>query len=637
MAEVSNQLNYTYDFDADCMSRDKNPTCSTIIGNHDEKCNSKYTSSSRSKHKESNVSKLGEKRPYHVRNDDTQQNIEYDRRSNSYLDTVEASDLTVLEGPSCPDVERNQDNDVEQTVLKKQVDNIMRELYQYKSQNQILKRELLKARKVILREIGGNSSSFETLIRKANEEGWMGRQESIYLLKRNIHALNKLIEQLGGKRSPNPSMTKRKIMSPDDISEDMRIQQSLCFERDDVIRNAERERQVLLEERERLRKKLEDLEDKNKSLKTQIIEVKEDINSANAKSAQVLDILPDKDQSIHSALREMEIKMKSCLQKKAELRRISEDLEKQSRHYEDQICQMKLKIHHENKMLSKAEVKLESMRAKENKLCDTSDEIQTQKKTTLRHFREELSKLEEAYLKKLKSLEKVASKISKNKEWLLSLQNKNKLITGVYTKLQITPIDSLEDVSGNVSEEHVNITDTKPYVTELDDHEHQSTKAGTETNEDLLIEELETKSSSLASSFDAVEQRNWQKSNFFYDIIDKMEEMLKKLLCDQYILWKLSVRSKILNERARALQRAQAQPLTSKKNKKINRSEMNTVEQIENSKILWNVLKLETKLLTALIKCAISSSAQDFEIYGGRMYESKGIFLITCSDILNKQ
>lgn len=134
------------------------------------------------------------------------------------------------------------------------------ELINEKNQNQMLRREVYIARKVVEREVGNNIISFETLLEKSNDEGWMGRYEMCLILRRKIRDLTTLIENLEGEGCvPPPKWKPRKKESTETFPDERIIYWTLELERREVLKNAERDRNVLMASKVFMKEKLEPL------------------------------------------------------------------------------------------------------------------------------------------------------------------------------------------------------------------------------------------------------------------------------------------------------------------------------------------------------------------------------------------
>ncbi|GFS53087.1 uncharacterized protein TNIN_125441 [Trichonephila inaurata madagascariensis] len=172
-----------------------------------------------------------------------------------FSDSINNNDKNSGNFCSCASITEAKDNETLVKELQDHIQALNIELNNWKSENQLLKMDIHRAKNVVKREMGGKVESFEDLVKMADEEGWIGQQEMILLLKKELHELNEIFKEKGI-RQPSPVRRKRSIL-PEEIPDDRKIHWRLKIERDDVIRHAEKEKQDLIEARDKLKEKVE--------------------------------------------------------------------------------------------------------------------------------------------------------------------------------------------------------------------------------------------------------------------------------------------------------------------------------------------------------------------------------------------
>ncbi|GFY10920.1 uncharacterized protein TNCV_1124421 [Trichonephila clavipes] len=170
-----------------------------------------------------------------------------------FSDSIKSKDKNSGNLCSCTNITK--DNETLVKELQDYIQALNIELNNWKSKNQLLKMDILRAKNVVKREMGGKVESFEDLVKMTDEDGWIGQQEMILLLKKELHELNEIFKEKGI-RQPSPVRRKRSIL-PEEIPDDRKIHWRLKIERDDVIRHAEKEKQDLIEARDKLKEKVE--------------------------------------------------------------------------------------------------------------------------------------------------------------------------------------------------------------------------------------------------------------------------------------------------------------------------------------------------------------------------------------------
>lgn len=139
------------------------------------------------------------------------------------------------------------------------------QLIKEKNGGQILRKDIFVAKKVVEKEIAGNTQDFETLLGKANSKSWKGRQEITFVLKRQLRRLNEIIESLNERT--NTVLFRKKLHPQTEelteiITDDRKVRHCLELERKEVRQNAERYRQNFVASRDMMKKRLKQLTDK---------------------------------------------------------------------------------------------------------------------------------------------------------------------------------------------------------------------------------------------------------------------------------------------------------------------------------------------------------------------------------------
>lgn len=138
-------------------------------------------------------------------------------------------------------------------------------LIKEKNGGQILRKHIFVAKKVVEKEIAENTQDFETLLEKANNNSWKGRQEIALVLKRQLRRLNEIIESLNERTNPvlfKKTTTPQTEKLTEIIIDDRKVRRCLEFERKEVGKNTERYRQKLIVSRDVMKKRLHRLTSK---------------------------------------------------------------------------------------------------------------------------------------------------------------------------------------------------------------------------------------------------------------------------------------------------------------------------------------------------------------------------------------
>lgn len=149
--------------------------------------------------------------------------------------------------------------------LECKLQEIKLKLVKEKNGAQILRKHIFVAKKVVEKEIAGNTQDFETLLGKANNNSWKGRQEITLVLKRQLRRLNEIIESFN-ERTNTVLFKKKTNRQTENLTEittdDRKIRHCLEFERKEVGKNTERHCQKLIVTRDVMKKRLQRLTSK---------------------------------------------------------------------------------------------------------------------------------------------------------------------------------------------------------------------------------------------------------------------------------------------------------------------------------------------------------------------------------------
>ncbi|GBN30415.1 hypothetical protein AVEN_155880-1 [Araneus ventricosus] len=150
------------------------------------------------------------------------------------------------------------DNEQIENTLKEsqnQIQNLTAELSNCKTENQLLRKDINRAKNVVKREIGRNVETFEDLVKKMTEDSWMGQQEKIVSLKKELRVLKEELKEKG-LQAPSP-VKRHESVSPEKVPNDRKVHWRLKLERQSILRQTEREKQDLIGDRDRLKGKCE--------------------------------------------------------------------------------------------------------------------------------------------------------------------------------------------------------------------------------------------------------------------------------------------------------------------------------------------------------------------------------------------
>lgn len=184
--------------------------------------------------------------------------------SNMQNEVVSPNDEGVCFCPSCTILDDDFTSYVVQE-LEYKLQELKLKLIKEKNGGQILRKDIFVAKKVIEKEIAGNTEDFETLLGKANNKSWKGRQEITFVLKRQLRRLNEIIESLN-ERTNTILFRKKPYPQTEELTEiitdDRKVRHCLELERKEVRKNTERYRQNFVVSRDVMKKRLERLTNK---------------------------------------------------------------------------------------------------------------------------------------------------------------------------------------------------------------------------------------------------------------------------------------------------------------------------------------------------------------------------------------
>lgn len=193
--------------------------------------------------------------------------------------------------------------------LQDKIERLHFKLLECRNQNQLLKRDLLMAKKVMSQEIGGKSIDFQNLLKHGTEIGWKGRQEKVLLLKNKVKELQDRIQDIEGDGKvvqEAPAETKQ-------VPNERKLYWRLELERRQVHERAEKDMSYLIDETNDLRSKMDNMKARNRELTQEVTMLRAELHSMTEKNRE--------DNSIIQALHNVENQLKDTLEDKSEIRR----------------------------------------------------------------------------------------------------------------------------------------------------------------------------------------------------------------------------------------------------------------------------------------------------------------------------
>ncbi|GFR03307.1 uncharacterized protein TNCT_473891 [Trichonephila clavata] len=559
-----------------------------------------------------------------------------------FSNSINNNDKNIGNLCSCASVAEAEDNETLVKELQDHIQALNIELNNWKSENQLLKRDILRAKNVVKREMGGKVESFDDLVKMTDEDGWIGQQEMILLLKKELHELNEIFKEKGIQQ-PSPVRRKRSIL-PEEIPDDRKIHWRLKIERDDVIRHAEKEKQDLIEARDKLKEKVESVWNRNEEMEQQINSIREELSQRSK--------IPNS--SLIYRLREMEKRMKFYLKDKHELRRALEEEELKGNNLLHKIADLQNESVSQKNTLNVTEETLENQKNDEEKfLCPT---IMSEFNSTfgLGDLKENLYEMDEEYEKKMEFCNSLSDLIFRFEEFYADIKLRSSLhkdaanskssrtsistdtFDGINTSqyeyidqdIEKINTDTLEEQGNEFKEQYPdhfqNITRNYSFSEEF------ARNTVDENQEQVVNEFIRSDSRSererLASSFESIEKRISEKTEQVYDLLDNIKHQTEQLLNSYSQLWKIVTQIKMMMYKYKRLKKL------SKYFEKKSDSKENVfchdacAELFTEGGMVLNILRKENKFLKMLINSVFGSKAYDFDLFCTYAEKSKELF-----------
>ncbi|GFT22236.1 uncharacterized protein NPIL_130051 [Nephila pilipes] len=545
---------------------------------------------------------------------------------------------------SCACVMEAEENETILKDLQDQIQELNNELNHWKSENQLLKTDIFRAKNIVKREMGGKVKSFEDLMKKTDEDGWIGQQEMILSLKKELHGLKEVFKEKG-LRTPSPVRKRRSIL-PDEIPDDRKIHWRLKIERDDVIRHAEREKQDLIEVRDKLKEKVESMSNRNEELSQEINSIREEL-SQKPKTPNG---------SILFRIREIEKKMKFYLKDKHELRRSLEEEEIRENSLLHKIAELKDETVSQKKILDTTEDTLENQKKDEEKhLCSTfmSD---LNSSFGLSDVKEMLYEVEEEYQKKMELCGSLTKLIFKFEEFYSDPGLRSSLPKHADNDKSSSTSISTDTFDEVVHSQHeYTDTDIEKFISEkpnkqepkLDENASDHSQSiirnysysirtdeiqnTVDEDQELVIEEFISLNSTdecqkLSSSFEAIQKEISEKSENVYNLFDSIKDQTEQLLNSYSQLWKIVLQIKMMMYKYKNLKKLSKHFVKKSDNKENGFCHDASVELFTEGEMVLNILRKENKFLKMLITSVYGSKTYDFDLFRSFSRKSKELF-----------
>ncbi|KAF8796548.1 hypothetical protein HNY73_000909 [Argiope bruennichi] len=517
---------------------------------------------------------------------------------------------------------------IENTVkdLQNQIQQLTAELSNYKTENQLLRKDINRAKTVVKREIGRNVESFEELVKKMTEDSWIGQQEKIVSLKKELRELKEELKEKG-LEAPSP-VKRRESLSPEQVPNDRKVHWRLKLERESILRQTEREKQDLIEDRDRLKEKCEVILNRNKELEQQIDSIRQELKEARK----------DSNGNFISRLQEVEKKAKFCLEEKSRLRRSVEEEETKEKQLLKKIEELNTEIKSQKNTLENVEEILSKKKSDENSLVSSVTKFESEVSSGFRDIDRNLDDVNSEQKKNIEGLNSLIDYLFMFEE--LFIQQRKKSPSSRCSEDEISSRTSISTDTLNAAEVQIKRTDSadetiptttakqimqvkRESVVENAQMVIQDTKQKLEktlANDDQyhFIEEstsLKDECNRFVKLLKDEENENLKKSERIYDLLNSIKNETEELLKNNSQLWRIAAQIKIMlykNKKLRKLVKDYANALEIEQHGFCHETWDDLIKKAE---LIYNILGKESKFLKTLITKVAESKAYDFDVY----------------------
>lgn len=271
--------------------------------------------------------------------------------------------------------------------LRDKIEQLSFRLNECKNQNQMLRRNLQLAKKMICQEIGSPEVNFQALLKYGSEPGSKDRQENILILKTKVQELKEYLNELdSGVKTPEETHSEEFVkhqMPSKDRKKLWRTELERRLAREDV----EKDIKPLAQECTELRRNLEAEKNRYRELSEEVKLLKAELQTQIAKNEQ--------DFGIVESFKTLETQLGETLAERAKIRQELDGSKVRNSRLAQEITSIKEEIQALQKKISDNNIVIDSLTSSHKKVQEAIDIEKAIVEQNAERYTEELKVLEE--------------------------------------------------------------------------------------------------------------------------------------------------------------------------------------------------------------------------------------------------
>ncbi|XP_054706852.1 uveal autoantigen with coiled-coil domains and ankyrin repeats-like [Uloborus diversus] len=509
--------------------------------------------------------------------------------------------------------------------LREKIEQLSIRLTECKTENQMLKKDLNLAKKMVLREVGTHDLELPILLKRGTEAGWKGRMENVLLLKQKLQELRNYLREIEG-NAPEPKVTPSEEFAKRQIPYDRKLFWRMELERRLARENAEKDMNPLIQECQELRKTLDKEKTRYRELNDEVKLLKAELQSLVEKNQEDIGIV--------KSFQTLENQLEESLAQRAELRK---DLDG-SRTRNQRLAE-------EKKSLEEELRQLQQKAANNNNLIDSlthkhiQEAIECEKKNVQQNidgYADEMNTLQSNYESDVKIIDHLQYIVFERISLVRDLQKDTDESLMVYinekkeTGEKSPPSESEEPAETDNNSDEPGSDNALELNEQKADDDQDSEKAIQSAKQTKLLQ-LKIDCAKYKALLDAA-QKESERLNYINSLQDsRMNVIAVQVVEAGKLAMQKNAEIKELLDKLNKLERSYS---AKKKTRKVT---LPTKNRFEDLKIKMEAQKEENEFLRNFLNSVVCDKANDLDMYKDFVAETKQHFLKVLHELKDLQ
>ncbi|XP_015921849.1 coiled-coil domain-containing protein 13-like isoform X2 [Parasteatoda tepidariorum] len=516
--------------------------------------------------------------------------------------------------------------------LRDKIEQLSFRLTECKNENQMLKRSLQQAKRMVYKEVGASSLDFQDMLKRGSDSSRKQRMETIIHLKRKLQQLQDYLNQLEGTSSKTQIIECPKVKKSEDKKDFWKIE----LERRKAKETTERDVAPLLEESNELRRRLA-------AEKTRFKELREEVNLLRAELDSQIQ-KNESDMRLTKSFKTIESQIQDTVEERAEIRRELVGCKARNKRLDDEVSALKGELQTLHTKAQDNNMLIDCYTRKHKQIQEAIEAEKSITQEKMNFYKLELQVLKDNYDSDMEILDSLRN-IFVQKHQLLS-ELKQDIETNF---LQV----NLDEQSQTVLQQD-NLDEQNQIIMEQDNLEKQnqieaatnklkdrsSSAVFNETETHPSDEEISVEGTTIAD--DSVREQNaamnLQRRQLHFDIAMYQKLLEASRIEKERLQYIFQLQERQMNGiatqvvetgrlvTAKDIERSNLRERITRMQRTLSKKALLSKNELEDLRIKIGGQKEENEFLRNFLLSSVSSRTEDFTLYKKFLYDTKNFF-----------